>query len=336
MEIDGQIAQARADEDRDRLADLLVKRANEHAKAGRLAEAQRDLDEAAAIHHDAERPIDEARCLVFAATLCRARAELEEGEQRARRAEEIAPPQTPARVSAATELGENAILRGNFAYAVDCYTHALEHGIPAGLTLFHQAALLRKRAQALAAVERVPEAIDDLVLARDHYRKSNEGGEDRKTGVELATALQLARRQEDLDAVLTSLRADAEAEGDGGVLADMELLAAARALDAGNRDEALAAATRAREHALAAVVPTAYVGAAITIAELEEAAGNRIEAYASLAKGWATLGDLLGEDVAKSTFAPKLTAQRERWGDDAFREARDAYYAQRKNAPEKN
>lgn len=333
MELDGQIAQARADGDRDRLADLLVKRANEHAKAGRLADAQQDLDEAAGIHHDAERPIDEARCLVFAATLCRARAELEEGERRARRAEEIAPPETPARVSAATELGENAILRGNFAYAVDCYTHALEHGIPAGLTPFHQAALLRKRAQALAAVQRVSEAIDDLVLAREHYRKNDEGGEDRKTGVELATALQLAGRKEDLDAVLGSLRASAQAEGDGGVLADIELLAAARALDAGDRDGAIAAASRAREHALSAVVPTAYVGAAVTIAELEEAAGNRVAAYASLAKGWATLGDLLGEEVARATFAPKLSAQRERWGDEAFVEARDAYYAQRKQAP---
>jgi hypothetical protein len=68
------------------------------------------------------------------------------------------------------------------------------------------------------------------------------------------------------------------------------------------------------------------------IAELAEAAGNRQEAYAALATGWATLGDLLGSDAARLSFEPKLRDARARWGPMAFDEIKKAYEALRRSA----
>jgi hypothetical protein len=68
------------------------------------------------------------------------------------------------------------------------------------------------------------------------------------------------------------------------------------------------------------------------IAELSEAAGNRLQAYEALATGWATLGDLLGSEVARLSFEPKLRDARARWGPMAFDEIKNAYDAQRRSA----
>jgi hypothetical protein len=45
-----------------------------------------------------------------------------------------------------------------------------------------------------------------------------------------------------------------------------------------------------------------------------------------------TLADLLGGDVARMSFEPKLRDARKRWGGPAFDEIKKAYEAHRKNA----
>jgi hypothetical protein len=80
---------------------------------------------------------------------------------------------------------------------------------------------------------------------------------------------------------------------------------------------------------LAANAPTSYIGAAHTIAQLADAAGDRKAAYAALATGWATLGDLLGGDVARMSFTPKLGELRKRWGAAAFGDVKRSYEARR-------
>ncbi len=332
MELEREIAQARASGDRDQLAELLVRRADEEVRARHLDEARQLLDEAAGLHGDAGRRVDEARCLCFAAELCRATGKLDLAETRAGRAERIAPAGSAPAVSAAAELGELAMMRQQFDQAASAYGRALEAGAAAGLVGAAEAALARKRAQALAAHTKTDEIVDLLARAAALYRAAEMPHEARKTEVEQATALAALGRTDDLVHLEDALRTDAEAAEDDAVLADLALLDASRHLDAGAADEALEDARRARQHALDSAHPVAYVSAAIAIAELNEARGDRIGAYEALAVGWATLGDLLGEAAAKATFAPRLEAQRARWGDDAFAAARDDYYARRRDS----
>ena len=95
----------------------------------------------------------------------------------------------------------------------------------------------------------------------------------------------------------------AEAAHDHDAIADLLLLHAAPPVEQGQINEA---AMAAREAALQAVAPMLYVSAALTIAQRAEARGDRVDAYEALARGWATLGDLLGPDTARATFVPQL------------------------------
>lgn len=331
MSVESQLAAARAAGDDDRVADLLAQRATALVDAGRFEEARRGLEEAAAIHATRARPVDQARCLSFAATLYRATGELDEARDRATRAAEIAPDTTAALVSAQTELGETETLAGKFELAVGHFGRALEVGTRAGLTPLSRAALHRARARAAAAAGALDDAAADLGVARSLYQQLDRAEDDRRTAVELASALQSAGRDDELTRLIAEVRAQAVEATDHPVLADLELLEAARSIERNQVEAAIGSATRARDHALAGVVPTAYAGAAIALADLHEAEGDRVAAYESLAVGWATLGDLLGEEVARATFESKLQAQRQRWGDQAFIEARDTYYERRRS-----
>ena len=81
---------------------------------------------------------------------------------------------------------------------------------------------------------------------------------------------------------------------------------------------------------LAAVAPVSYLAAAALLAQLHDAAGERVVAYGVLATAWATLGDLLGADVAASWVRPLLLALSLQWGDAAFAEAKARHDAQRR------
>ena len=52
-------------------------------------------------------------------------------------------------------------------------------------------------------------------------------------------------------------------------------------------------------------------------------------AYEALAVGWVTLADLLGGDLARLAFEPKLMEIRERWGAPAFDTVKKIYEAHR-------
>src|SRR5438874_759265 len=86
-------------------------------------------------------------------------------------------------------------------------------------------------------------------------------------------------------------------------------------------------AERARTEALAGRSATGYLAAAVALAALADAVGDRAGAYAALAVGWATLRDLVGADGARAAFQPHLLALRERWGTAAFAGVKAAYEA---------
>ena len=326
---DDELGRAREAGDDLELANALVKHAAALGQEGAISEARAELDEAAAIHRRLGNPVDEAICLHSAATLCRAEGELDGAVDRARRAEALAPAATPTIVAACMEQGETSMLLGQHANAEECYSRALDHGRQAGLEAEGQAAALRRRAQARAAHALDDAVVVDLREARELYQSYGEAAAERRTRIEEATALVQLGRDDELEALVRETTELAEAAGDRAVQAELELLAATRAIASGELQNALAAARRARGHSLAGPDPIGYIGAALAVSDICLRLDDRVGAYESLAVGWVTLGDQLGMAVAGEVFRPKLEELREDWGVDGFAAVKAAYESTR-------
>ena len=135
------------------------------------------------------------------------------------------------------------------------------------------------------------------------------------------------------DSAMEQARTQAEGIADLGALADLAMLRSTLALYDNNVDQALAAATQAQDLALQAVQPISYTTSTLAISKLSEEKGDRLQAYRALAVGWATLGDLMGEELGKATFGPKLQELVDKWGEEEFVRVRDAYAASRSVSP---
>lgn len=324
------VAEARQRGDADDLAEALALDANDLITRGRIADARRELDEAAELHHRRGRAYDEARCTQFAATLCRFQGHFDEARARCRRALALVDGKGPIAVSAFAELGEIALAEHKPLDAAQAYQSSLDAGDATGLVDPARAALLRKRAAALTAAGRFDDAIRDLESAHDLLVRSGDRAGALRTQIEQATAFQHAGRFNEAERVVEQAIDPARRSGDHAALADLELLLATNALNRGDATAAMAAARAARTEALAANAATSYIAAAVAISRLAEAAGDRVSAYDALATGWATLSDLLGRDLARTTFEPPLRALRERWGSAAFDAVKADYEAKRR------
>lgn len=311
-------------------ADALIARASVHIEAGRLPDALADLDAARAIYEAAGDTESIARCLHTSATVCRLAADFPGALERAEKAEALAAPATPVKVSAIMEQAEVEILRGAHSRAADHYGRALTAGRAAGLLPDHEARLLRKRAMVLAAAQRFAEAAAAARQGRALHEQTGERGEARRAMVELAVVLEQAGDAAAVDAAIAEGLTAAAEGGDAHVAADLELLAAGRAVQARRFEDGLAAARRARAHALTAVAPLSYISAVMSIADIAVALGDRDAAYEALSSGWVTAGDAIGEDAARTIFEPKLAALRDAWGSAAFAGVRDAYNDRRR------
>jgi tetratricopeptide (TPR) repeat protein len=325
-----QLNSARHEGDLDKLAEALAVHASTLVNQGHVAEARALLDEAAAIHHQRGRSYDEARTTQFAATLSRLEGKRDEAAARARHAAGLVAPNTPIAISAATELGEQAMARGDANDAAGHYAEALAGGAAAGMVATARAALLRKRAIALSAANRHTEAAADLTAAHDLLLSAGDATGALRTLIELATALARGGRVAESQRVGQEAMQTAVEQGDHHAQADLSLLEASLELDAGDAMRAKAASEAARTQALAARAPISYLSAVIALADLASVRGDRTAAYESLAVGWVTLGDLTGRDFAKAAFEPKLLALRERWGPVAFDRVKSAYEAKRR------
>jgi len=309
------------------LADALVRRASERLQTGRFADAARDLSDAAGLLDAAGRTDDAIRATIAQATALRANGELALAIDCAQQARARAPGSTPLRVSAEAELAESQLLAGRPDDAIASYTQALEHGQTAGLLPVAQAALHRRIALAHAMAGRNEHAAEASRDAARLYEMAGLPGETAAAKIQAATALVAAG----LVGAATRAIADARvaAGDDHAALADLALLDSARAMADGRTDEALAHARAARDHARQGDSIVAYVGAAIAIAEMLDRSGDRAGAYDSLAVGWVTAGRQIGDAAAAALFAPKLAELRTRWGDEAFTQVKQAYYADR-------
>jgi tetratricopeptide (TPR) repeat protein len=261
--------------------------------------------------------------------VCRLQGDFAQAIDRARRAESTAAAATPALVAAITEQGEIELLRGAHGDAADHYGRALSEGRAAGLLPDHAARLMRKRAMALAAAGRFDEAAASAREGRALHEATGALGEARRANVELAVVLEQAGDAEVERVIADGLTLATDA-GDAHVAADLELLAAGRAVQRKELDVGLACARRARAHALQATAVLSYVSAVFTIADIASATGDRDSAYEALASGWVTTGDAIGPDPARVVFEPKLAALRDAWGDADFAAVRDAYNERRR------
>jgi tetratricopeptide (TPR) repeat protein len=315
------LADARRRKDDDDIAEALAVHANSLVREGRNADACAALDEAAGIHQAAGRVYDDARCTQFAGTLYRLDGHLDKAESHCSRVLALCDSQGPVAAAACAELGEIALARGDDAAAVRAFTAAVDAG-PSGPA---RGPLLRRRAIALAAGGRVAEAIDDLGTAHDLLIAAGDRVGGIRALIERATAERNGGLVTEAEKTVGRAISLAQQDGDHAALADLQLLLAAEALDRRDPVAAMSVAQEARTEALAANAPTSYLGAAHAIAQLAEAAGDRLTAYAALATGWATLGDMVGGDLARTSFEPALRDMRERWGVEAFGQVQNSY-----------
>jgi len=312
------------------LASALAVHGNLLLEAGQIVEASSELEEAANIHRVQGRPYDEARLKHLTATLQRLQGNYDRAKQLAQTAIQLAGRGTQISVSAYTELGEIALAKEEIFEAFTAYDHALEDSESAGLVPTGKAALGRRRALALVALDHHLEAAYDLIDAGKVFQEYGDSSTALRIYVEAATALQQGGNADLASQLIEANISAAQEASDNAVLADLYLLRTAFAVEQKDVASALVAALSARQYALNAVAPVAYISAVVTISELEEAVGDLIAAYESLAVGWVTLSDLLGRDVAKQIFEPKLLALRERLGTEKFARVKVNYEAKQR------
>jgi tetratricopeptide (TPR) repeat protein len=305
---------------RDDEAYELMRSAHALIPEGEFAAAAEALEKAAAIHREAGRQYDEARCLQLAATLRRAGGDTSGARELIQKAEAASPADLPLAVSIASERAQTAFDEGRFADSVEAWSRALASARSARATAPNLGALLRKRAAARIAT-------GDLAGFTADY---DEAASEAKTAgfVRVEQAEQLAQYGQAVEAarIIESLSEPRDAHLEAEAL----VLRARLLRQAGRLDEAMQYASRAREFALEAVAPLSYFKSAAELAEAYEAKSDRVSAYGVLATAWATLGDLLGQDVARSWVEPILIAYQFKWGPETFAAAKQAYEDRRR------
>lgn len=330
------LAEARRTGDPRALAEALTRHANELVLRGQLREARTELDEATDLHLSQTSTYDASRCAQLAAALYRLTGELAAARQRAQRALDTSGGNNPAAVAALAELGDISMAGKQAQAAAATYTQALDLGHSLGPNPPAEVVLLRHRAMAHALMGDQRAAADDLEQALARLEPGGDAATARRVRVELATACQDGGETERASALIEATWLLAEQAADHAVLADLALLRATQALNRRDAVTALADATRARDEALAGSAPNAYIAAVMAVTQLGDVAGDRLGAYAALASGWVTLTDLLGPDLARKTFQPKLLDLHQRWGADAFDAVKREYETLRRQAMEED
>jgi tetratricopeptide (TPR) repeat protein len=297
-------------------AQELMERAAALAPEGEFGAAAAALEQAAALHAD---DYERARCLQFAATLRRTNGEPERAAALIAEASAVDIGDESLRVSILAEAAETAAEQGELHAAVRAYNGALSHACLSG---DGRNALLRRRAVALLALNRAEEAGRDYdaahaLLPAGHVR------------IEQARALIAHGRHDHAARVLAALQPQ-----DLHVRAEQRALEAGIARAAGDAETAEANARQARDDALHAVAPVAYLAAALELSEALAAQHKNAEAYGTLADAVVTLGDAIGIEAAREWIEPALLSKRNDWGPDGFAAARAEHERRRRAAQE--
>jgi len=167
-------------------------------------------------------------------------------------------------------------------------------------------ALLRSGPPRKSASGAIDQASNDFNEAYDLLK----GSDARFVRVEHAAMLAQHGRADQANQILDSIEAITDAHLRAETLVQRSKLSR----QAGKFDESIRQANAARDAALEAVAPVSYFAAAGELAQSMDANGDYAGSYGALATAWATLGDLLGDGVARSWVQPVLTAYKFKWG----------------------
>lgn len=337
------VLQARRRGDAAALAEALVDYANALALVARFADARDALDEAADNYRALRRTEDEATSTLFAASFARLSLDYEGVYKRGAYAIALLPPQHPIAQSAYLEMAEMAMVTGDAERAAQFYDRALQIAQANDTPPADLASLYGKRARAYVGAGNPDAARDDLATAVGLLHQVGSQARVVLAAVELATLLANVGAYDDSIAYVDDAEAiaaevladppdDETAQDMLRALADISLVRASVALFQQDLQTGFEQAEIARQRALDAVHPVAYMSAVFNLARLYDAFGDRVNAYAILATGYVTLGDLLGEDTARASFEPSFSHLRERWGEDAYAAVRAEYERQRRES----
>ena len=304
----------------------LKKSAQPLLASGDLTEGASLLLEAAKLHRSEGSTYDEARCLQMAATALRSAGSVAESRELAAQAAALSVEDPRLEVSILAEQAEGAIAQGEFESALPLLSNALALAQEADLSSEAMNALLRRRARVYVELGDLNGFTLDYDNAYDLLSPDKAGFvRTEQAGILLEQGL-----EDEAEAVLSSIPESSDPH-----LRAEKLLVGAKIARINERfREAAAKADEARRLALEAVAPLSYFTASVELAESQGALGQFEEAYGALARAWATMGDLLGKDIAKSWVEPVLLAFKFAWGDQTFAAAKQAYEAGRRTAME--
>lgn len=332
------LEQARQEGDPSHLAKALIQHASTLGELGYYAEARSALDEAATLHRQMGNITDESMCLQYAAKFSRLAGDLEGAQTRVTHAMQIVPEDHPLNVPALIESGEIAMLASDGISAARHFTSAIDHARALqrpdlNLDIKHP---LDRRARAFMLAGMHNDALADLDTVQKIALADHDYPTAARFAIDEATLLHMMGRNAESHQRSDDALTWAEETNNLYALADVSLLKAALALDDNNLENALNAALHARHYALEAVTPHFYVAASLALCELYDLVGDRFAAYEALAVGYTTLSDLLGEELTRDAFDPKLLEKREQWGAEAFDAIKAEYEAiRRKKASKK-
>lgn len=308
----------------------LMQSALAHIPEARWAEAADALEQAAALHEQAGRDYDRARCLQLAATMRRYTGDLDQAGDLIEQAHSIALESQPLAVSMAAERAETALAQQRYDEAIESWTTAIDKGRDGHLTAESLSTLFRRRAFTyleLSEFDSANKDFDEVISLLKSSADENAAGFARLEQVRLLWehgALELAEQ------ILNEFQKETGEPADAHLKSEWLLQRSRLARTAGEMDLALESALRSRDAALEAVAPLSYFGASTELAETLQAKGDFAGAYGALSTAWATLSDLLGKETASTWIGPCLTAYQLKWGNEVFAKAKSDYETKRR------
>src|SRR6185437_6226739 len=198
----------------------LMESAHRLIAQGSWAKAGAALEEAAAIHMQAGRSYDQARCLQLAATLHRSAGDLAKAAMLADRAGTIPTGDAPLDVSIATERAQSAFDQGRYDESIQAFDRALDAAESAKMPPGQMSALERKRAAAQAAMGSIEQASRGFERACELLDVSGDHAGAQFVRVEEAGMLAENGRTDQAQAILDAI----DASGDAHLRADILVL----------------------------------------------------------------------------------------------------------------
>ncbi|MGW6707547.1 hypothetical protein ACWGDE_22020 [Streptomyces sp. NPDC054956] len=315
-----EVARLRGGGDRAELAQSLEELATAATEEGDLGTSAAALEEAAGIWKGAGEPAREGFCLLLAATMQRLRGDLGAARHNLERAAASDLPDAVRRAFD-VERAEQSLALGAHEEAYEAFGSVLAV-LDSGQDAPVRARILQRRAAAATAGERWREAASDLMDAEELFAAHGEPGE--AEAAALGAALAVARVDPATAEEVWSA-ATTPAPRDGTAAAARGITGGRIALLAGDAELALRRFDAARQGALDATDPIAYLAAVGEAVAAAESLGDDAGAYARLATAWVTLGDLLGGEGGRRLVRPLLEGLRDRLGATRFAAARKAY-----------